>query len=332
MPQNIRPFQSPQDFDIMLELIEAGFQYPENPDWNIQDDEKESLMDTFRTAKNIWPLIRFLRIFSPILADLMQGYLYEEDEKAVGLVNFGRQRNTPEWYIGNVTVLPEYRRRGIARQLIQATVDELVRRNAKLITLEVIDENKPAYDLYSKIGFEGYSSSSQYDFVQEDSIQTLPLPEQYTCKEISRSEWRIFLEFFQRITPAEITRYEPVREERFHPPVVGLILGPLIELLSGNSRKRFAIFEQNGQMVAFGRYQYRRRPGGINSAEIHIDPTHNELANHLVSYVLSNIQTASPGRRIELHLKDWQPSLGGAAENLGCKKRCSYHKLGMLFQ
>jgi len=316
----------------MLKLIEGGFQYPENPDWSIQEDEKESLIDTFSSAKNIWPLIRFLQIFAPFLKDLVRGYLYEEDEQPVGLVNFGRQRNTPEWFIGNVTVLPDYRRHGIARQLIQATVDELAKRNAKLITLEVIDENKPAYDLYTEMGFESYSSTSQYDFIQDETIQAMPLPEQYTLREMGRSAWRTFFEFSKRITPSEITRYEPVLEDRFRPPVIGFLLGPLIQFISGNSRKRFAVFEQNGQAVAFGHYQYRKRPGGVNNAEIHINPTHSELANYLVRYVLSNIQTASPGRRIELHLKDWQPSLGETAVNLGCKKRCSYYKMGMLFE
>ena len=332
MAQNIRPFQAPQDFDIMLKLIEEGFQYPENPDWNIQEDEQESLMDTFRSAKSLWPLIRFMGIFAPFLKDLMCGFLYEEDNKTVGLVNFGRQRNTPEWFIGNVTVLPDYRRRGIARQLIQATVDELEKRNAKLITLEVIDENKPAYDLYAEMGFQSYTSTSQYDFIQDETIQAMPLPEQYILREMGRSAWRTFFEFSKRITPSEITRYEPILEDRFRPPAIGVLLGPLIQFISGNIRKRFAIFEQDGQVAAFCRYQYRRRPGGINIAEIHIDPANSELANYLVRYVLSSIQTASPGRRIELHLKDWQSSLGEAAANLGCKKRCSYHKMGVLFQ
>jgi ribosomal protein S18 acetylase RimI-like enzyme len=329
---SIRPFQAPQDFDIMLKLIEEGFQYPENPEWNIQEDEKESLGDGIRSAKSLWPLIRFLQIFAPFLKDLMCGYLYEENNRPAGLVNYGRQKNTPEWFIGNVTVLPEYRRRGIARQLIQATVKELERRNAKLITLEVIDENKPAYNLYSELGFEGYSSTSQYDYMQDGIIQAVPLPEQYTLREIGRSAWRTIFEFSKRTTPEEITRYEPVLEDRFRPPAVGFFLGPLIQFISGNNRKRFAIFEQNGQMVAFGQFQYRQRAGGLNSAEVHIDPAHSEIAIHLVGFVLSKIQKASPGRRIELHLKDWQPSLGEAAANLGCKKRCSYHKMGMLFE
>ena len=134
--EKIRPFQLPQDVDRMASLLEDGFLYPENPAWSAQSDEQENMQDQVKSIKSIWPLMRVLQTFIPLMRDLMLGYIYEEDDKPVGLINFGRQKNIPEWFVGNVTVLPEYRRRGIARKLVEISLKELRERAAEIVTLE----------------------------------------------------------------------------------------------------------------------------------------------------------------------------------------------------
>ncbi len=59
-----------------------------------------------------------------------------------------------EWYITNVAVLRDYRRRGIAKELISALLREADKRDASFLTLEVRTGNIAAISLYEKLGFE----------------------------------------------------------------------------------------------------------------------------------------------------------------------------------
>ena len=74
-----------------------------------------------------------------------------------------------EGYIGNVAVLPDFRRRGIADALLQA-LDELAGDRAlRFLTLEVRAGNTPAIRLYEKHGYlragirPGYYSAPKED-------------------------------------------------------------------------------------------------------------------------------------------------------------------------
>src|SRR5579871_1562176 len=112
----LRPFRLPADLPLMTEIMPKAFQYPENPAWSLQDDELQSFLDLTTTARRLWPLLSVLRRFSPALRDVLHGFIWEEDALPVGLVNISRDGGSEDWVISNVGVLPEYRRRGIARK------------------------------------------------------------------------------------------------------------------------------------------------------------------------------------------------------------------------
>ena len=70
------------------------------------------------------------------------------DEKVVGYM--GLQLFSGEGYVTNVAVLPEYRRQGIAKMLIEKQMQN----EMSFITLEVRESNLPAIKLYESCGFE----------------------------------------------------------------------------------------------------------------------------------------------------------------------------------
>lgn len=72
----------------------------------------------------------------------------ELDGKVVGYM--GLQIFSREGYVTNVAVLPAYRGRGIAQQLISVQLEN----DMDFITLEVRESNVPAIRLYTKMGFE----------------------------------------------------------------------------------------------------------------------------------------------------------------------------------
>src|SRR5215217_3701379 len=177
-----RTFQLPQDIDLMNALVIDGFKYPENPEWSVQEDDIQGMIDRVNGAKRLWPILRIMRTFMPLFRDILCGFIEEEDGKPVGLINCMRQRNAPEWYIANVTVLPAYRRRGIARRLVEATLKELRRRKAQLAFLDVVAGNDPAFNLYKELGFEPFKQSSEYHYQSNTSIAAVSLPAGYKLK------------------------------------------------------------------------------------------------------------------------------------------------------
>lgn len=70
------------------------------------------------------------------------------DEKVVGYM--GLQVFSGEGYVTNVAVLPEYRRQGIAKMLIEKQMQNKM----SFITLEVRESNLPAIKLYESCGYE----------------------------------------------------------------------------------------------------------------------------------------------------------------------------------
>ena len=74
-----------------------------------------------------------------------------EGDTVAGYV--GSQTVMGETDMMNVAVSPAYRRRGIARELIQALLRELASQGSHRLTLEVRASNAPARALYESLGF-----------------------------------------------------------------------------------------------------------------------------------------------------------------------------------
>lgn len=54
----------------------------------------------------------------------------------------------------NVAVHPDYRRKGIARELVTGLINALVEKGVKSLALEVRVSNAPAISLYEQMGFQ----------------------------------------------------------------------------------------------------------------------------------------------------------------------------------
>lgn len=74
-----------------------------------------------------------------------------EGDTVAGYV--GSQTVMGETDMMNIAVAPAFRRRGIARELIQALLRELARQGSHRLTLEVRASNAPARALYESLGF-----------------------------------------------------------------------------------------------------------------------------------------------------------------------------------
>jgi ribosomal protein S18 acetylase RimI-like enzyme len=73
---------------------------------------------------------------------------------AVCFVGFSTFRARPLLNIHDLAVLPQHRRKGVARALLQAAEDYARRQGCCRVTLEVLESNLQARALYRRFGFD----------------------------------------------------------------------------------------------------------------------------------------------------------------------------------
>ena len=74
-----------------------------------------------------------------------------ENDRVAGYI--GSQSVMDEADMMNLAVLPEYRRMGIARTLVETLIDHLKQQKVRCLALEVRASNSPAIALYEGMGF-----------------------------------------------------------------------------------------------------------------------------------------------------------------------------------
>lgn len=88
------------------------------------------------------------------------GWLAYWQNQAVGLLNafegFSTFYAKPLLNIHDLSVQAEFRSKGIAKALMQTAEQYAVKHNYCKLTLEVLDENKVAKNLYQSTGFKAY--------------------------------------------------------------------------------------------------------------------------------------------------------------------------------
>lgn len=97
----------------------------------------------------------------PLFDKLMQN---DSGHKGMDLENAEDEAVEGEYYVDSLAVLPQYRRRGIGRMLLEAQVEKAKLAGFNKITLLVDPKNTSAQKLYKEVGFR--EESEVYAFGQ----------------------------------------------------------------------------------------------------------------------------------------------------------------------
>ena len=92
----------------------------------------------------------------------------EDDGHLTGYIGISYVLDEAE--VGNICVSGSYRRRGIARSLIEEAKERLYDRGVVRIFLEVESDNSGAISLYEKCGFIRYSERKDYYGTGRDAL------------------------------------------------------------------------------------------------------------------------------------------------------------------
>jgi ribosomal protein S18 acetylase RimI-like enzyme len=327
---SIRLFKLPEDLDNLYTLITDAFQYPENPEWNADADEAEGLKTAIQTFKRIWPLFRLINWMSPAMRDALLGYIWEEDGKPVGLVTVSRRGTTDSWMIGNVAVLPEYRRRGIAHKLVQAALEFIRERGGNMAALDVIAENLPAYKLYESLGFAHYSSLMELDLKSEKIPSRPSIPDGYVYEKIPMNEWRLSMEMAKRVTPEQVQAFEPIVKGRYYVAPVLVLFSNVLNKMRCVKVEDFALRDaKTNEVAALGFTTAQTRPGGKHNISMSLKLEHADLVPFLIQFMLHKVKSHSESHGVQTSLWEWRYFALDEHMKAGFEKRKEGRRMGL---
>jgi ribosomal protein S18 acetylase RimI-like enzyme len=128
---------------------------------------------------------------SMLTKGFVPGFVWEEDGRLVGNVSLLESSVPGQYLIANVAVDPDYRRRGIARGLMQEAVGHIQDLGGRTILLQVEEGNEPAIRLYHSLGLATVGVMKKW----EASAARLRFPKlaefsDFNIRPINRGDWR----------------------------------------------------------------------------------------------------------------------------------------------
>ncbi len=327
---SIRELKLPQDLEVLGPMISESFQYPENPNWGVQEDERESLVNDVNNLARSWWMIKIGQTFIPAMKDLLPGLVWEENNKIVGAVLLQRRGSSNHWVVGTVATRPKYRRKGIARKLVEAGLDLIRSRQGETAILDVIENNFPAYKLYESLGFTHFTGDSNLEYSPQSVHPAPKLSSEYQLETTHLLDWTARYQLMKRIAPKSIQEFEPVQESLFRQPGYMRLVMPLISRAQKIQHNLVLVHHLPSQQIAgYLRSDIRTGGKGRHIFSLRLDPAHAELSPQLVELALHQITSVDPSLIIETTLPTWLKEPIDAALELGFKKRVLYHRLGL---
>jgi ribosomal protein S18 acetylase RimI-like enzyme len=236
----VRRVAYPQDGPQMADLMEVGFGALLDPPsramlsglrlWSGQG----KLAWEFATA---WGLVQ--------VADWLDGFGAFEGERLLGNLSLARSAwGSGAWLIGNVAVLPECRRQGIARNLMQAALEEVRRRGGRRIVLQVDEDNDAALRLYQSFGFAQIARRSTWVH-RTAGVAPQNSPTDISVRLRQDGDWRVEFDLIREQSPSGLAWNVPLSPARIRPS-----LGRKLGLFLMEESERHWLAWEGGRCVA----------------------------------------------------------------------------------
>lgn len=229
--EGLRPVNLRTDLAPLADLIELAFS-------DSMDSSGRAAVREMRTLSRMGAGLSVLAGVSELTQGISLGYVWVSDGKLVGNVSV-YPATWPSslgngWIIANVAVHPDYRGRGIARQLLEASLDMIRKRGGTIAVLQVEEQNTVARHLYDRLGFV---TERVWTHWRRSATTRVPAPMENEPVHITRrrpGEWRAEFALAEKLRPASmggIGWMRPLHLGLFRRPVTSVI-GDWINLRS----------------------------------------------------------------------------------------------------
>lgn len=152
------------------------------------------------------------------------GFVWEEGGRVVGNTTLFDIAGHPErWVLANVAVEPAWRRRGIGRALVAASIGRARARGARSLRLQVEPDNHTAVALYRGLGFRTLITRTAW----ERPAGAAPPAERAGARPRRRAEWREHFHLAARLHPEGLVWPDPPEPGLFRPAGSLGLAGPL---------------------------------------------------------------------------------------------------------
>ncbi len=202
----LRPINSMRDLVGITDLIEHAFAEEMDP-------RGRSHM---REMRWLGLLFGWMDWFASPGQGFMPGYVWLENGRIIGNVTVRKlSMFGPGWMIGNVAVAPEWRGRGIARQMMEASIDLVRHNHGGWIALQVRTDNEIARRLYQKLGFIDTGELVTFEHRQLEPVAKPQPPEGFRLRPAQANDMDQIYSLAQSFVPDSVRWAEPVYRSQF---------------------------------------------------------------------------------------------------------------------
>ncbi len=160
----------------------------------------------------------FLWRLSPISSKLALGYVWEEDGRIVGNATLLATRTDGRYLVVNVAVHPDFRRRGIARGLMESLLALTQERHGRQILLQVVKDNMAAINLYQSMQFKTIGSMTTWRCSMtrlRDIEAVIGSQHEPILRELARQEWQSAYQLDTACLQPDLNWPEPLPQDAY---------------------------------------------------------------------------------------------------------------------
>ncbi len=174
------------------------------------------------------------------------GYVYEVDGQIIGNVSIIPTTVNGRVIIANVAVHDEYRRNGIANQLMEAALDHLQHRAVRHVLLQVDVDNHGALQLYHNLHFKTIGTTTFWT-ANPGSWREIASPSDVPIRPLQGKEFRDAYNLDLQTYPIDLNWPDPININTYRQGFLKVI----DQFFNGKSSESWAV-ASNGNLLALG--------------------------------------------------------------------------------
>lgn len=308
------------EFDQMTELMEVAF---------AEDAAREgrSLRDDVAGLKSMLPVLRVLTKVWPSFEDKFYTLVWDTGDRFAAVITISQQGNDRQrWYIFNVATHPDFRGRGLARQLVTAALDHIRAHGGQRVLLDVRADNVPAYQLYRNLGFLHLETNATW----KGQIKRLPAGEwetDYTVRQLDEAEWRPAFDLEQRIASEATRAVCPITPYQFQNSRFARLIQRVISRAQKQRHERWVV-DRAGEPIGLATSQLRLTGSNPHHLQLVIDPAETAIAPALLTHAI-NRGVNGTAHAFLIDVPGGSAAAMGFLKSIGCEEIETLHQLGL---